>query len=116
MARLGPLVLLFGLLSRCGGGGLSSATVHITPLPAHRMPARHVTLRPGEHRTFGPGVLRPGDVVTCFVSGGTVRLRVPNRPNGNWSVGKRVATAGGQGGELQLRSTPDGSATATCRR
>jgi hypothetical protein len=118
MARLGPLVLLFGLLARCGAGPVPSTPgpVHITPLPARHATPLHVVVHPGEHRTFRPGVLRRGDVVTCVRPGGNTSVRVPSRPYGTgWSVGTGGQTAAGKSTELDLQSSPDGSVTATCR-
>jgi hypothetical protein len=118
MARLGPLVLLFGLLARCGGGPVvNTGPPHIAPLLVHRMHARHVVLASGAHRTFRPGLLRPGDTVGCFThSGGNVSVRIPNRPYGTaWSVGKETATPAGKSSGLELQSSADGSVTATCR-
>jgi hypothetical protein len=75
-----------------------------------------VTLHLGEHRTFRPGALRPGDLVTCFVSGQHLKLRIPNHPAGSYGIGAAVATPTGTGGTLQLDSKPDGSVTASCHR
>ncbi len=115
MSRLGPLVLLFGLLWRCGGGVAAPAPPHVSPVPARHPPARTVVLRPGEHRTFRAGSLHPGDVVRCVASTGGVRIRVPNRPTGGWAIGTETATPAGHGTQLQLSSSVSGAVTATCR-
>jgi hypothetical protein len=116
MARLGPLVLLFGLLARCGSGGAAHAPVRaiIPSLPSRVGPARVVPLQSGEQRTFPRGALRPGDVVACTVGGRRLHLRIPNRPIGAWSVDTAAATPSGTSGELQARSNSDGSVTASC--
>jgi hypothetical protein len=89
--------------------------ITVAPPPARVGPAHHVTVRPGETRTFRPGSLRAGDVVACVGSSGTVTLRVPYRPSGGWSIGKGAATPSGHGGELALSSAPSGAVTASCR-
>ncbi len=92
----------------------TSVTTHVTHAPVRTGPPRHVSLRRGEHRTFPPGALRPGDVVTCELEGRRLRIRIPNRPNGSWAVGTGLATPSGGTGGLQLDSGSDGSITASC--
>jgi hypothetical protein len=112
MARLGPLVLLLGLLGRCGGGSaLHTGPTHIIAPVLHAGPARHVILAPGAHRIFRPGALRPGDVVTC----GMTTVHIPNHRFGvGWAIGKGSATRAGKSHDLELQSGPDGSVTAAC--
>jgi hypothetical protein len=118
--RLGPLVLLIGLLARCGGGAAVSSTPGPPPPPnpGPRPPIRGLVLPAGAHHTFSAGDLRPGAVVTCLaLGGGRISVRVPYRPPGTgWSVGKGSASPGGTGGTLELQSRPDGSIAATCDR
>ena len=113
MTRLGPLLLLLTLLSRCGGAALISPAPHAA-LHARTGPPRHFSLRRGEVRTFPPGVLLPGDVVTCELGGQPLRIRIPNRPNAGWAVGIGAATPAGSTRELKVTAASDGSVTASC--
>lgn len=48
-------------------------------LRAHLLPRRHVTLRGKSRRTFEPGMLHPGDLVTCRYRGRKIDQGVENR-------------------------------------
>src|SRR5438309_941769 len=96
MARLGPLVLIFGLLARCGGGVAVSSPPHVVHVSV-ALALRHVVLTAGEHRTFQPGRLQPGSAVTCVLQSRKVTIRIPSHPYGSgWAVANEVATPGGK--------------------
>lgn len=114
--RYSPLLLLVTLLSQCSGvTGVSTSQSHAVP-PAVRSirPSRELSLRRGEQRTFAPGALRPGDVLTCELAGQRLHIRIPNRPGVAWSAGTGAATPGGSSAQLQVSVSSDGSATASC--
>jgi hypothetical protein len=112
--RLAPLALFLSLLGSCGSATQSSS-VHVAVLQVSHARATHVTiLHPGQKASFPAGAFRPGDLVVCTIGGHRLRVRIPNRPSGSWSIGTGSATPGGKGGELQVSSTPSGSVSASC--
>jgi hypothetical protein len=116
---LAPLLALPALLFQCGTSTVTSgpATTVYAPVPPRSGPAKHVVLQRGETRTFAPGALRPGDVVSCKLGGKPLTIRVPNRPVGSgWAIGTDAATQNGSSGEMQLQSNTDGSIKASCGR
>jgi len=79
--------------------------------PLHLEPARHGTVVVNKTRTFAPGVLRPGDFVTCRVphsyKGHPLAMSVPIHPGfGN--------TFGAEPGVMAVRARSDGAVVASC--
>jgi hypothetical protein len=80
-------------------------------LEQHILPRRHGVVAPFTTRTFPPGALRPGDLLTCTVQGHEIELGVTDH------VGELGSTGFGGGVNVTLTGTrhADGSITATCR-
>jgi hypothetical protein len=76
-------------------------------LQAHLLPRRHEALEGHERRTFGPGRLRPADLVTCDIRGHRLDAGVPVEFGAGELVGYGSA-------KLTVARHPDGSVTATC--
>jgi hypothetical protein len=79
--------------------------------PLRPQPLRHGSVAMGETRTFAPGVLRPGDRVTCRVHhsyrGPALAMGVPiHRGFGNMF--------GATPGVMAVRIRPDGAVIASC--
>lgn len=79
--------------------------------PLHLEPGRHGFVGLNQTRTFAPGVLRPGDLVTCRVhhsyQGPPLAMSVPvHRGFGN--------LRGTQPGVMAVRVGRDGAVTASC--
>lgn len=79
--------------------------------PLHLEPRRHGSVRPGQTHTFAPGVLRPGDLVTCRVhhgyQGPALAMSVPiHRGFGGMS--------GATPGVMGIRVRADGAVIASC--
>lgn len=79
--------------------------------PLHLEPRRHGSVGLGRTQTFAPGVLRPGDLVTCRVHhryrGPALAMGVPiHRGFGNMF--------GATPGVLAVRVRPDGEVVASC--
>lgn len=77
-------------------------------LPVRLERRRHVSIRPGQTRRFKPGVLRPGDLVTCNISGRHLAWGVPDRTGGPGYMGS------GNGATLSTGLHSDGSVIASC--
>ncbi len=79
--------------------------------PLRPEPLRHGSVGLNQTHTFAPGVLRPGDFVTCRVhhsySGPALSTAVPIRPGGGGFLGT-------QPGVLAIRMRADGSVMASC--
>jgi hypothetical protein len=79
--------------------------------PLRPEPLRHGSVGVNETHTFAPGVLRPGDVVTCRVdhgySGPALSMAVPIRPG-------RGGLLGVQPGVIAVRMRPTGAVIASC--
>jgi len=68
---------------------------------------RSVSIKLGQTRRFSPGSLRPGDLVTCNVSGRHLAWGVPDQTGGPGYIGTDHAT-------LSTGLHPDGSVIASC--
>ncbi len=79
--------------------------------PLRPEPLRHGSVGVNETHTFAPGVLRPGDFVTCRVhhsySGPALSMAVPIRPGGGGLLGA-------QPGVMAVRMRPNGAVIASC--
>lgn len=79
--------------------------------PLRLEPIRHGSIRLGQTHTFAPGVLRPGDLVTCRVphsyQGVQLATSVPvHKGQGRWF--------GATPGLMAVRIRADGGVTASC--
>ncbi len=81
-------------------------------LERHVLPRRHGVVLPGIRRTFPPGALRPGDLLTCTVGGHELELGVSDRVGslGDTGFGGRVNVT------LAATRHGDGSVVARCGR
>jgi hypothetical protein len=80
-------------------------------LQGHLVPRRRRELVAGERRTFGPGVLRPGDLVVCATHVVRLHAGVPLIGDSGESYGGTVPIVA-----LTLTRHRDGSVTAACTR
>jgi hypothetical protein len=81
-------------------------------LLSHLLPRREATVLPGIARSFPPGALRPGDLITCKILGHRLESGVPGRSDLPMDIGC-------YGADVVPTSCPSrwgsrGSATAPC--
>lgn len=75
--------------------------------PLRLEPSRHGSVGLNRTRTFAPGTLRPGDLVTCRVHHGRLAMSVPiHRGFGGYS--------GATPGVIAVRVRADGAVSASC--
>jgi hypothetical protein len=82
-------------------------------LESHLLPRRSESVLAGLTRTFAPGVLRPGDLVTCDILGHHLEQGVPDSVEAS-----STGFGGGNVASVVLRVAwrSDGSVTATCEK
>jgi hypothetical protein len=81
-------------------------------LDSHLVPRRHVRVIPGVQRTIAPGVLRPGDLITCDIRNHRLAAGIPTRADGPTTVGysgAHVVTV-----TLEVARDRDGTLLASC--
>jgi hypothetical protein len=81
-------------------------------LESHLVPRRIGHVVPGVQRTFAPGRLRPGDVITCNIRGRRLSVGVPTRsdvPATTGYSGAHVVTV-----TLEVARDRDGTLLASC--
>ena len=79
--------------------------------PLHLEPSRHGFVGLNQTRTFAPGVLRPGDLVTCRVRHSYQGLPLAMSVPIHRGFGKML---GAQPGVMEVRVRDDGAVTASC--
>jgi hypothetical protein len=87
-------------------------------LQSHLLPRRVEGLVGVEKRTFAPGVLRPGDLVTCKIRGRRLELGIPvetGPPGPTTGFGRRFGELRAKtSGSLTVWRNGNGSVTAKC--
>lgn len=81
-------------------------------LQKHLLPRRHEAVLAGTERVFPPGVLRPGDLVTCDIRGHHLALGVPTETGPGASTGYNGVNVVSV--TLTVAQHRDGSVSASC--